>query len=154
MTTAFVTGPTGCIGAATVQYLLDHGIQRVVGMSRKRDFSRIAASYHDRLEFIEGDITSLAQVQEAISSVAPNLIIHLAAFQTPDCMARPLQGGSERDRYSEYYSGSQSVRQYVTAVGFSFQFCSVRTARNLPGRNGDYRRPLPTSQSLRILEDL
>ena len=66
MTTAFVTGPTGCIGAATVEYLLDHGVDRVVGMSRKRDFSRIAGQYHDRLEFMEGDITSLEQVQSAI----------------------------------------------------------------------------------------
>ena len=55
MTTAFVTGPTGCIGAATVQ---SHWttVYNEVGMSRKRDFSRIAASCHDRLEFIEGDI--------------------------------------------------------------------------------------------------
>ncbi|MEL0096042.1 MAG: NAD-dependent epimerase/dehydratase family protein [Planctomycetaceae bacterium] len=92
MTTAFVTGPTGCIGAATVEYLLDHGVDRVVGMSRKRDFSRIAGQYHDRLEFMEGDITSLEQVQSAMMSVQPQCIIHLAALQTPDCMARPLQG--------------------------------------------------------------
>ena len=115
MTTAFVTGPTGCIGAATVQYLLDHGIQRVVGMSRKRDFSRITASYHDRLEFIEGDITSLAQVQEAISSVAPNLIIHLAAFQPPDCMARPLQGMEVN------VIGTRNVIQAASQLGSTLQ---------------------------------
>ena len=92
MTTAFITGPTGCIGAATVQYLLDHGVQHVVGMSRKKDFSRLEPEYHDRLEFIEGDITVREQVQSAISSIEPEWIIHLAAFQTPDCMARPLQG--------------------------------------------------------------
>ena len=63
MATAFVTGPTGCIGAATVQYLLDHGIDRVVGLSRKKDLSRIHPAYRDRLEFIEGDITSLQQVE-------------------------------------------------------------------------------------------
>lgn len=92
MAIAFVTGPTGCIGAATVQYLLDHGIDRVVGLSRKKDLSRIHPAYRDRLEFIEGDITSLQQVEAAITQTAPNQIIHLAAFQTPDCMARPLQG--------------------------------------------------------------
>tara|TARA_B100000945_G_scaffold318118_1_gene322290 strand:- start:910 stop:1902 length:993 start_codon:yes stop_codon:yes gene_type:complete len=91
-TTAFVTGPTGCIGAATVQYLLDHGVQRVVGMSRKKDFSRLNPEYHDRLEFIEGDITVLEQVQNAVLTVRPERIIHLAAFQTPACMAHPLQG--------------------------------------------------------------
>ena len=76
MTTAFVTGPTGCIGAATVQYLLDHGVQHVVGMSRRKDFSRLEPEYHDRLEFVEGDITLREQVQNAISSIEPELIIH------------------------------------------------------------------------------
>lgn len=92
MKTAFVTGPTGCIGAATVQYLLDSGIERVVGMSRKRDLSRIDPQYRDRIDFIEGDITDREQVIEAISSTRPDTIIHLAAFQTPDCLANPLLG--------------------------------------------------------------
>ena len=61
-------------------------------MSRKKNLSRLESEYHDRLEFIEGDITVLEQVQSAISSIKPELIIHLAALQTPDCMAHPLQG--------------------------------------------------------------
>ncbi len=92
MTTVFVTGPTGCIGAATVQYLLDQGVQRVVGMSRRKDLSRLEPAYHDRFEFVEGDITCRDQVEQLITEVAPASIIHLAAFQTPDCMSKPLQG--------------------------------------------------------------
>ncbi len=92
MTTAFVTGPTGCIGAATVQYLIDHGVEHVIGMSRKRDLSRIDPEYHDRIKFIEGDITNRDQVSHAIASTNPDTIIHLAAFQTPDCLANPLLG--------------------------------------------------------------
>ena len=92
MTTLFVSGPTGCIGAATVAYLLDHGVDRVVGFSRRRDLGRIDPQYHGRLDFIEGDITDAGQVADAMAQARPSRIIHLAAFQTPDCLANPLGG--------------------------------------------------------------
>ncbi len=92
MTTVFVSGPTGCIGAATVGHLLDEGVQRVVGFSRREDFSRIPARYHDRIQLVQGDITDADQVREAVLAAAPSAVIHLAAFQTPDCQARPMEG--------------------------------------------------------------
>jgi len=92
MTTAFVTGPTGCIGAATVAYLLDHGIDQVVGMCRREDWSRIDSQYHDRIALVHADITNLDQVRRAVFDCNPRCIIHLAALQSPDCQAHPLQG--------------------------------------------------------------
>ena len=92
MTVTFVSGPTGCIGAATVAHLLENGVPRVVGFSRRHDLSRIDPSYHDRIELIQGDICDAQQVQAAVLSAEPSRIIHLAAFQTPDCQARPLEG--------------------------------------------------------------
>lgn len=92
MTTVFVSGPTGCIGAATVSHLLESGVDDVVGFSRREDFSRIPERYHDRIRFTAGDITDAEQVHQAVTAAAPSAIIHLAAYQTPDCQARPLEG--------------------------------------------------------------
>ncbi|MDP6447804.1 MAG: NAD(P)-dependent oxidoreductase, partial [Pirellulaceae bacterium] len=92
METVFVSGPTGCIGSATVSYLLDHGVDRVVGFCRRRDMSRIDERYHDRIELIEGDITSRDDVVAAVGRASPSSVIHLAAFQTPDCQSNPLLG--------------------------------------------------------------
>ncbi|MEE3367822.1 MAG: NAD(P)-dependent oxidoreductase [Planctomycetota bacterium] len=87
-----MTGPTGCIGSATCRWLLDHGIDRIVGFSRKRDLSRLDADYHSRVEWIAGDVTDLDQLDEAVERAQPRQIIHLAALQTPDCQAQPLVG--------------------------------------------------------------
>ena len=111
MTTVFVTGLTGCIGAATVAYLLDHGVSRVVGFSRRRNLERIDPQYHDRLDFIEGDITDAAQVADAMAQARPSRIIHLAAFQTPDCLANPL-GGMEVN-----VTGTRNMFQAAAQLG-------------------------------------
>jgi nucleoside-diphosphate-sugar epimerase len=92
MRTVFVSGPTGCIGAATVSHLLENGVDEIVGFSRREDFSRIPKPYHDRIRFISGDITDAESVQQAVSEAEPSAIIHLAAYQTPDCQARPMEG--------------------------------------------------------------
>ena len=92
MSTVFVSGPTGCIGAATLSWLLDHGADKVIGFSRTSDWSRIDHSYRDRISLIEGDITDAASVRDAVNSANPDRIIHLAAFQTPDCQAMPFRG--------------------------------------------------------------
>jgi len=92
MKRVFVSGPTGCIGAATVAYLLDHGVAQVIGFSRNRDFSRIPERYHDRLTWVQGDICDASTVCQAVADSQPTHIIHLAAYQTPDCQAHPLQG--------------------------------------------------------------
>ena len=111
MDTVFVTGPTGCIGAVTVAYLLDHGVERVVGFSRRRDLQRIDPQYHDRLDFVEGDITDAEQVTAAVAQARPSRIIHLAAFQTPACLADPL-GGMEVN-----VTGTRNMFQAAAALG-------------------------------------
>ncbi|MBN84094.1 MAG: NAD-dependent dehydratase [Planctomycetaceae bacterium] len=92
MNTAFITGPTGCIGSATCRWLLEHGIDRIVGFSRRRDLSRLDKTCHSHLEWIAGDVTDLDQLSKAIEQAQPRQIIHLAALQTPDCQAQPLVG--------------------------------------------------------------
>lgn len=83
-----VTGSTGCIGTSTVKYLLDKGTERVYGLSRSDYDGDLPEGY----EHISGDITNRLRIHEILDEVQPDGIIHLAAFQTPDCQANPLLG--------------------------------------------------------------
>jgi nucleoside-diphosphate-sugar epimerase len=120
MSTVFVSGPTGCIGAATVGHLLDNGVDEVVGFSRREDFSRIPPQYHDRIRFIPGDITDEESVREAVRQAEPSAIIHLAAYQTPDCQARPMEGLAVNvlgtaNMFKAAASLGESLRRFVFA---------------------------------------
>lgn len=92
MSAVFVTGPTGCIGAATIRYLLDNGVDRVIGLSRRSDMTRIDERLHDRITLIAGEVTDIDVIKRVLRDHQPKQIIHLAAFQTPDCDASPLGG--------------------------------------------------------------
>ena len=87
-----ITGISGCIGAATATHLLKNGVERVVGVSRRNDLSRICESLRDQVVGITCDITDATEVNQAIAEYEPSHIIHLAAVQTPDCQANPLVG--------------------------------------------------------------
>ncbi len=92
MSITFVSGLTGCIGTATIAYLFEHGVEQVIGFSRHQDWSRIPAAYRDRVRLIQGDIVDLPAVQQALETSGADRIIHLAAFQSPDCQENPLLG--------------------------------------------------------------
>jgi len=114
MSTVFVSGPTGCIGAATVSHLLENGVEEIVGFSRHEDFSRIPPQYHDRIRFTAGDITDAEQVARAVTAASPAAIIHLAAYQTPDCQDRPLEG------LAVNVSGTINMFRAAALLGSSF----------------------------------
>lgn len=84
----FITGSTGCIGTSTVNYLLSQGVERVYGFNRSAPQHPV----QDRFEVLVGDITDSNSLREALRSVQPDRIIHLAALQTPDCQASPFFG--------------------------------------------------------------
>ena len=80
MTKALVTGFTGCIGAATVSYLFERGVDEIVGLSRHADLSRIAPKVRDRIKVTRGDIANEAQVS-AITAAPPNDLFVAAGDQ-------------------------------------------------------------------------
>lgn len=115
MSTVFITGPTGCIGAATISSLLADGVDRVVGFSRTEDWSRIDEQCRPRVRLITGDITDAGQVREAVLESRPDRIIHLAAYQTPDCQADPFGG------FDVNVTGSINVFRAAAELGDSLQ---------------------------------
>jgi len=88
MSRILITGPTGCIGAATVHYLKQRGFDDIVGFSRSADRQRL----QEEIELVQGDIADADSVMQVVLDVNPSHIIHLAAFQTPDCQANPFRG--------------------------------------------------------------
>ncbi len=92
MIRVLVTGSSGCIGAATVQYLLGHGADEVVGFTRRGVVPELPEGLASRVRMTAGDIADGEAVRTAVLEAEPTHIIHLAAFQTPDCQAQPFRG--------------------------------------------------------------
>jgi nucleoside-diphosphate-sugar epimerase len=95
MSTYFVTGALGCIGAWVVKQLVERGDTPVVldlaGDPRRiRDV--LGQEGLSKVRFVEGDITDLAVVKQAVARAEPRALIHLAGLQVPFCRADPALG--------------------------------------------------------------
>lgn len=78
-----ITGATGCIGKAVVDFLQRRGEIEFIALSR---------SGHDEWDSVKADIADRSSVEQAVSAIRPTRIIHLAGFQTPDCQSQPFRG--------------------------------------------------------------
>lgn len=95
MSTYFVTGALGCIGAWVVKQLVERGDTPVVfdlGGDARRIRDVLAADDLAKVRFVEGDITDLATVKSAVAASEPRALIHLAGLQVPFCRADPALG--------------------------------------------------------------
>lgn len=90
-----VTGALGCIGAWTVKRLLDAG-QTVwtydLGGSRHRLELLLDDAALGKINYITGDVTDFAAVEQAIVGNSITHVIHLAALQIPFVRANPVLG--------------------------------------------------------------
>jgi UDP-glucuronate 4-epimerase len=90
-----VTGALGCIGAWTVRSLVREGAPVVafdLGSDRRRLRMLMTDDELDRVTFVTGDITELAQLEAAFDEHEITKVIHLAALQVPFCRADPPLG--------------------------------------------------------------
>ncbi|MFT5468540.1 MAG: nucleoside-diphosphate-sugar epimerase [Verrucomicrobiales bacterium] len=79
-----ITGATGCIGSAACAWLRANGFSDLVAFTRTGEA--------EGMEAIAGDIANRDQIEAAVAKVRPARIIHLAAFQSPDCQSQPFRG--------------------------------------------------------------
>ncbi|MEM0482411.1 MAG: NAD-dependent epimerase/dehydratase family protein [Nitrososphaerota archaeon] len=88
-----VTGACGFIGAWTVRRLLELG-EEVVLTDVSGDLSRLryVVDGADKLPFVKGDIVGEGFIENIVRSYGVDAIIHLAAFQIPQCRADPVRG--------------------------------------------------------------
>ncbi len=97
MHTIFITGGTGCIGAVTIYKLLQSKkVGKIVVTSRSNNTETLKLWLGDaldsRLEFITLDIADFDSIATVLSKVNPTHIIHLGAYQSPDCSKYHIQG--------------------------------------------------------------
>ena len=97
MHTIFITGGTGCIGSVTIYKLLkSQEVGKIVVATRSNNLDTLKLWLGDnldtRLEFVTMDISDYRMIGEVISKVDPTHIIHLGAYQSPDCSRDHIGG--------------------------------------------------------------
>ena len=93
----FITGGTGCIGSVTIYQLLQApNVGKITIASRSNNIEALKLWFTDeldpRLEFIKLDIANYKQIEEILLRVSPTHIIHLGAYQSPDCSKYHISG--------------------------------------------------------------
>src|SRR5437588_13063125 len=90
-----LTGGYGCIGSWIVRNLLDRGDQVWV-YDLTEDPRRLRLLVDDdrlaEVVFVQGDVTDLTQLRQAIDRNEITHVIHLAGLQVPTCRADPILG--------------------------------------------------------------
>lgn len=90
-----VTGAMGCIGSWIVRNLVQQKISTTVfDLSDEPHRMKLIMSDEEisQVNFVKGDITDAAQVNQAIQEHHISHVIHLAALQVPFCRADPVRG--------------------------------------------------------------
>jgi UDP-glucuronate 4-epimerase len=92
-----VTGAMGFIGSWVVRSLVREG-QPVIALDASQDDHRLRLIMDDealsQINMVRGDITDLSLVEKTIKDQGVTHIIHLAALQTPFCIANPTLGAN------------------------------------------------------------
>ncbi len=95
----FITGGTGCIGSVTIYNLLQsEEVGKIVIATRSNTTDPLklwlGEDLDPRLEFITLDVSNYSEIDRVLLEVDPTHIIHLGAYQSPDC-SRDHIGGME-----------------------------------------------------------
>ena len=91
----FITGGTGCIGSVTVAQLSkDPAVEEIVVATRSGDADMIKLWLGEPLDpldpkivFVNLDVSDYAAIERVLLEVDPTAIVHLGAYQSPDCSA-------------------------------------------------------------------
>jgi nucleoside-diphosphate-sugar epimerase len=97
MHTIFITGGTGCIGSVTVYKLLQSDqVGKIVVASRSGNHETLklwlGEEMDPRLEFVALDVADYKAISEILPKINPTHIIHLGAYQSPDCSKAHIRG--------------------------------------------------------------
>ncbi|MDP6359268.1 MAG: NAD(P)-dependent oxidoreductase, partial [Planctomycetota bacterium] len=118
-----ITGACGCIGSWIVKQLLDEG-QPITVFDLQKTIHRLElimpAEQIERVDFVEGDITDLNAVKNAMSEKGVDRIIHLAALQVPACKANPILGRKVNiDGTRNIFQAASDLKEKIKTVAFA-----------------------------------
>ncbi len=99
MSKIFITGGTGCIGSVTIYKLLQSTeVEKIVIATRSNNAEPLklwlGEGLDSRIEFVTLDVSNYSEIERVLLEVNPTHIIHLGAYQSPDC-SRDHIGGME-----------------------------------------------------------
>jgi nucleoside-diphosphate-sugar epimerase len=97
MHTIFITGGTGCIGSVTIYKLLESTeVEKIVIATRSNNTDPLrlwlGEDLDPRLEFLTLDVSNYTEIDRVLKEVNPTHIIHLGAYQSPDCSRDHIGG--------------------------------------------------------------
>jgi nucleoside-diphosphate-sugar epimerase len=104
MSKIFITGGTGCIGAAAIKTLFndyESQVESIAIASRTGDPALLRIWFGDsldeliaarKIQFISVDIGDSVALEKALKEYGPTHLIHLGALQSPACDATPELG--------------------------------------------------------------
>jgi len=97
MHTIFITGGTGCIGSVTVYKLLQSDqVGKIVVATRSGNHETLklwlGEEMDPRLEFVTLDVADYKAISDILLQINPTHIIHLGAYQSPDCSNAHIKG--------------------------------------------------------------
>ena len=97
MHTIFITGGTGCIGSVTIYKLLQSTeVSKIVIASRSNNKAPLklwlGENLDARLEFVKLDVADYDAIKKVLLEVNPTHIVHLGAYQSPDCSKYHIHG--------------------------------------------------------------
>ena len=93
----FITGGTGCIGSVTIYKLLQSPeVEKIVVATRSSNTAPIklwlGEELDPRLEFVTLDVADYNAIEDTLQTVNPTHIVHLGAYQSPDCSKYHISG--------------------------------------------------------------
>ncbi|MEA1784648.1 NAD(P)-dependent oxidoreductase [Arenibacter sp. GZD96] len=97
MQTIFITGGTGCIGSVTIYKLLQSNeVTKIVIATRSNNTDPLKLWFGEelspKLEFVQVDVADYKGLESVLLEVNPTHIIHLGAYQSPDCSKYHIAG--------------------------------------------------------------
>ncbi len=97
MQTIFITGGTGCIGSVTIYKLLQSNeVNKIVIATRSNNTEPLklwlGEELSPRLEFVQVDVADYKAIERVLLEFNPTHIIHLGAYQSPDCSKYHIAG--------------------------------------------------------------
>jgi nucleoside-diphosphate-sugar epimerase len=144
-----VTGAMGCIGAWVVRQLVAEGVTTAIfdlSTEPVRMSLLLSEAELSRVQFIQGDITDLAAVRQAVTESGATHVVHLAGLQVPFCRANPALGAAVN------VVGTVNLFQAVREAGE--QVCGLSYASSVAAlAPDDYYAEKPVADDARLQPD-
>lgn len=128
-----ITGGAGFIGSALVRHIIQNSQHRLLNLDKLTYAGNLNSvqpvAHSDRYQFVHGDITDAALVQDIFNSYQPDRVIHLAAESHVD---RSISGPADfiQTNIVGTYVLLEASRQYLNAKDKTqqdFKFLHVST---------------------------